>query len=46
MSISNLQAESITPNLYYDSYIDAIKILPSEYYATARHKSYHVAIHQ
>jgi chemotaxis protein CheD len=38
MSISHLYEEALAPNLYYDPYfeIDAVKILPGEYYATAR----------
>ena len=38
MSISHLYEEALAPNLYYDRYfeIDAVKILPGEYYATAR----------
>jgi chemotaxis protein CheD len=38
MSISDLYDEALAPNLYYDSHfgIDAVKILPGEYYATAR----------
>ena len=38
MSISHLYEEALAPNLYYDPYFEivAVKILPGEYYATAR----------
>lgn len=38
MSTSYLHDEALAPNFYYDSYfdIDAVKILPGEYYATVR----------
>ena len=38
MSTSNLYNEALAPNFYFDSHfdIDAVKILPGEYYATAR----------
>ena len=38
MSTSNLYDEALAPNFYFDSHfdIDAVKILPGEYYATAR----------
>ena len=38
MSTSHLYDEALAPNFYFDSHfdIDAVKILPGEYYATAR----------
>jgi chemotaxis protein CheD len=38
MSLAHLYQEALAPNLYYDKHfqIDAVKILPGEYYATAR----------
>jgi len=38
MAIADLYDEALEPNLYYDSHfeIDAVKILPGEYYVTAR----------
>ena len=38
MSTSNLYDKALAPNFYFDSHfdIDAVKILPGEYYATAR----------
>ena len=38
MSTSNLNDEALAPNFYFDRYfdIDAVKILPGEYYATVR----------
>ena len=37
-AMSHLYDEALAPNLYFDSHfdIDAVKILPGEYYATAR----------
>lgn len=38
MSASTLHQDALAPNLYFDRYfdIDAVKILPGEYYATTR----------
>jgi chemotaxis protein CheD len=38
MSLSDSDDEALAPNLYYDRHfnIEAVKILPGEYYATAR----------